>query len=268
MLFSWFRNRRRRKLLTGPFPVRWDEFLHRNVGHDRLLSPPEQARLRDITRILVAEKEWKGAAGVYVSEEMRVTIAAQASLLLLGADHDYYARVTAVVVYPGEFRTPRAEDDWEDDELSDTILAGQAVRRGPVILSWHEVLPEGRDPDAGYNVVIHEFAHQLDFLDNAVHGTPSLGDPALEKRWRYVWGVAFATHRRAIKAKEDTFFTEHAAENETEFFADATEAFYCRPGDMRLDYPELYQLLAAYYRVDPARWFGDRGEPGDVSPPE
>src|SRR5690349_21377310 len=131
MLFSWLRNRRRRRLLAEPFPLRWEEFLRRNVGHYPRLSPPEQAKLRDITRVFVAEKTWEGCGGLFVTEEMKVTIAAQAALLLLGADHDYYARVDSVVVYPSSFRTPVAEDDWEDDGLSDTALSGQAVYRGP-----------------------------------------------------------------------------------------------------------------------------------------
>src|SRR5204863_633635 len=133
-MLSFFRNRRRRRLLDEPFPPWWLAILDRNVGHYPRLSPSEQARLRDHTRILVAEKEWEGCGGLFVTEEMKVTVAAQAALLLLGVDHDYYARVGSVVLYPGEFRTPVMEDDWEDDELSDTILAGQAVYRGPVIL--------------------------------------------------------------------------------------------------------------------------------------
>src|SRR5262245_53137165 len=224
MLFSWLRARRRRKLLAEPFPVRWAAFLDRNVGHYPRLPAAEQVRLRDIARVLIAEKEWLGRGGLFVSEEMKVTIAAQAALLLLGAERGYYPRVREVVVFPASFRTPRPEDDWEDDELSDTSLAGQAVDRGPVLLAWNEVLPEGRDPDAGYNVVVHEFAHQLDFFDKVSGGVPALGDRALEARWRYVMTVAFEDHRRAIRDKNpDTFFTAHAADSEVEFFADATE---------------------------------------------
>jgi Mlc titration factor MtfA (ptsG expression regulator) len=257
MLLSWLRNRRRRKLLARPFPHWWVPILERNVGHYPRLSPEEQAALRDITRVLVAEKNWEGCGGLFVTEEIRVTVAAQAALLLLGSPHDYYSRVDSVVVYPRSFRTPVAEDDWEDDEMSDTVLSGQAVYRGPVILSWEEVLTEGRDPDLGFNVVVHEFAHQLDYLDNLVNGTPDLGDPDLSAKWRYVMTVAFEDHRRALKRDEETFFTEHAAENETEFFADASEAFFCRPADLREETPGVYELLAAYYRVDPIRWFPD-----------
>jgi Mlc titration factor MtfA (ptsG expression regulator) len=256
MLFSWLRARRRRALFADPFPLRWAAFLDRNVGHYPLLSAPEQARLRDLTRVLAAEKRWVGRGGVLVaSEEMVVTIAAQAALLLLGADRGYFARVREVVVFPTEFRTPVAGDDWEDDVLSETPLAGQAVDRRAVLLAWDEVRREGADPRAGYNVVLHEFAHQLDFADGASTGAPPLDSPAREARWRYVMAVAFADHRRAIREGGETIFTPHAAENEAEFFADLTEAFYCRPHDLKARRAELYELLAAYYRVDPGAWF-------------
>jgi Mlc titration factor MtfA (ptsG expression regulator) len=182
MFLSWLRARRRRKLLAEPFPVRWGSFFDRNVGHYPLLSPPERDRLRDLARILVAEKRWLGRDGHFISEEMKVTVAAQAALLLLGADHGYFARVRDVVVFPSEFRTPMADDDWEDDGLSEIPLAGQAVNRGPVLLAWDEVISEGRNPDAGYNVVVHEFAHQLDYVDDLSAGVPSLNDSGLEAR--------------------------------------------------------------------------------------
>lgn len=257
MLFSWLRARKRRTLLAEPFPLRWAAFLERNVGHYPRLPAPDQARLRDAARVLLAEKQWLGRGGLFLTEEMRVTVAAQAALLLLGGDRGYFPRVRDIVVFPTEFRTPVAGDDWEDDFLSDTALAGQAVDRGPVLLAWDEVLAEGRDPHAGYNVVIHEFAHQLDFSDGISAGVPDLGDRALEARWRYVMAVAFEDHRRAVRANEaGAFFTPHAADDAMEFFADATEAFYCRPADLERLHPEMYALLAAYYRADPAAWFG------------
>jgi Mlc titration factor MtfA (ptsG expression regulator) len=256
MIFSWLRKRRRRKILAEPFPIRWEPFLRTNVAHYSRLSEAEQARLRDIARILIAEKQWEGTHGLYVTEEMKVTIAAQAALLLLGLDHDYYARVDSIVVYPGKFRTPQREDNWEDDELSEMEAEGQAVYRGPVILSWEDVLPEGRHPDVGFNVVIHEFAHQLDFLDNNLNGTPPLESRELESRWKYVMTIAYEDHRREIQQGEvETFFSEQAADNETEFFADASEAFFCRPIDMKFEYPEVYELLQAFYHVDPVKWF-------------
>jgi len=266
MIFSWLRARRRRKLLAEPFLIRWSAFLDRNVGHYALLPREQQARVRDTTRILLAEKRWLGRGGLFINEEMRVTIAAQAALLLLGHDHDYFAYVRDIVVFPTEFRTPVAGDDWEDDGLSDIASAGQAVADWAVLLAWDDVTREGRDPACGYNVVLHEFAHQLDFAEGLSTGAPTLGDRELETRWKYAMAVAYADHRRAVKANElKLFFTPHAADNEREFFADLTEAFYCRPFGLRTMHPELYQLLAAYYHIDPVAW---KWEKDPFHPPE
>ncbi|MCE9564866.1 MAG: zinc-dependent peptidase [Planctomycetes bacterium] len=256
MVFSWLRSRRRRNLLAEPYPVRWDIFIDRNVAHFKLLSSPEQDKLRDITRILIAEKRWQGRSGLFVTEEMKVTIAAQAALMLLGDDHGYFRRVRDVFVFPTEFRTPRREDDWEDDFLSETPLAGQAVYRGPVLLAWDEVHSEGTNPAKGTNVVIHEFAHQLDYVDGLSDGTPSLGDRALESRWREVLNAKFEEHCRAVALKRwNPLFTTHSADNEAEFFASASEAFFCSPAQLKQTYSEVYQLLAAYYRLDPLMWY-------------
>lgn len=255
MLFSWLRTRRRRKLLAEPFPIRWTGIIERNVGHFAILPSPLQDHLREATRILLTEKNWLGRGGHFINEEMRVTIAAQAALLLLGDTRNYFRSTREVVVFPTEFRTPVMDDDWEDDMLSDTISAGQAVSQGTVLLAWDDVLREGRDPACGYNVVIHEFAHQLDFSEEVSRGTPVLGDSALESRWKYALAVAYADHRRAVRENaKGLFFTQHAADDEREFFADLTEAFYCRSSDLKALHPELYQLLAAYYRLDPAAW--------------
>ncbi|HEX4614199.1 MAG TPA: zinc-dependent peptidase [Urbifossiella sp.] len=261
MIFSWLRDRRRRKLLAEPFPIRWERFLAENVGHFALLPAPEQARVRDTTRILVAEKTWEGGRGLFVTEEMKVTIAAQAALLLLGNDHGYFAQVDSVVVYPSAMRNPVLDAGWEDDDISDGEIDGQTTFRGPVILSWDVVRDEGRDPGCGTNLVLHEFAHQLDYLDGEMNGTPDIVDRDLKTRWRYVMTVAFRDHRRAVdrfeKTGEEPFFTDQAAETEEEFFADATEAFYCSPHEMRAEFPQVYELLSAYYKVDPTRWFPD-----------
>jgi Mlc titration factor MtfA (ptsG expression regulator) len=124
-----------------------------------------------------------------------------------------------------------------------------------VIVGWKHAFEEGRDPECGFNLVIHEFAHQLDFLDGEVNGTPPLGNPAAEDHWRHVMTAAFEDHRLQLDQKEETFFTEHAGDNETEFFADATEAFYCRPHDLREETPDVFDLLRSYFRVNPLAWF-------------
>jgi hypothetical protein len=255
-MFGFFRQRRRRKLLAEPFPSWWDAILARNVGHFPRLSPPEQAKLRDTTRVLIAEKEWEGCGGLHITDEMKVTVAAQAALLLIGFNgHDYFARVSSVVVYPSDFRTPQREDNWEDDELSDTISEGQAVYRGPVILSWDHVLAESRDPAGGYNVVVHEFAHQLDFLSGELNGTPPLGSAEAEANWVRVMSAALADHRAELARGHQTFLSEQAGDSETEFFADCAEAFFCNPHGLSGEYREVFDRLADYFRQDPREWF-------------
>jgi Mlc titration factor MtfA (ptsG expression regulator) len=255
-MFGFFRARRRRKLLSEPFPPHWEAVLKRNVGHYPRLSEPERAKLRDITRVLIAEKNWEGCGGLHVTDEIRLTIAAQAALLLVGQpEHDHFARVHSIIVYPDEFRTPNPEDGYEDDHLSDTVIGGQAWYRGPVIVNWRDALEEGRDPTCGFNVVVHEFAHQLDFLDGEVNGTPPLGNQAAEDRWREVMTAAFDVHKKALDRGDESFFTEQAADDETEFFADAAEAFYCRPHDLEAETPDVFDLLRGYFRVDPRGWF-------------
>ncbi len=258
-MFAWVRDRRRRKLLEAPFPPYWETVLKRNVAHFARLPAAQQVAVRGITQVLVAERAWEGCGGLHVTPEMPVTIAAQAALLLLGDRHAYFARVPTVLVYPDAFVTPDP-DDWEEDEVGGDILSGQATDRGPVVLSWAAVLEEGRDPSVGHNLVVHEFAHQLDYLDGDPNGTPPLPNAAARTRWHAVMQPALATHLDDLKATGESLFSPDAAD-EVEFFADACEAFFCSPHDLQADYPAVYGLLAGYFAVDAAGWFPDRHHP-------
>ena len=199
-MFHWLRNRRRTQLLAEPFPAHWEVLLRRNVAHYAHLTAAQQAKLRDDLRVFLHEKRFEGGSGFVVTEEVRVTVAAQAALLILGLDVEFYRRVDAVIVYATTFKTPDPEDLSEDDDLSDTPLAGQAVYRGPVILSWDAVQAEGRDIGIGQNVVLHEFAHQLDFLDDAIDGTPPLDDARLRSRWPTVMRASRSRSCRAMRS--------------------------------------------------------------------
>jgi Mlc titration factor MtfA (ptsG expression regulator) len=255
-MFSWLRQRRRQKLWSQPFPAAWEDVLQTNMGHYPRLSASAREQVRRIARILVAEKIWEGCGGLVMTEEIQVTIAGQAALLLLGMEHDYFARVLSIIVYPMAFHLAKPDETGDEAFTRDDLAAeGQAVYRGPVILSWDEVLGEGREPELGHNVVVHEFAHQLDFLDNQADGVPPLPTRQLLQRWKKEMPQALAAHRAALERGEETFFTEHAGKDEAEFFADASEAFFCLPEDLREAFPAIYDLLAGYYRVDPLKWF-------------
>jgi MtfA peptidase len=245
----WGSRHTREKLLAQPFPDDWDRYLTRNLAYFRKLSADEQARLRGIVRVMVAEKTWEGCHDLVVSDEMKVTISGQAGLTILGIDHSYFDRVPTILVYPSGFRIP------PDQGLGDnSAVIGQAVYRGPVILAWDEILAQGRDPSLGENVVIHEFAHQLDYLDGYAGGTPELGDPQRIEHWDQVMARAYENHLQDLRMDSDTLLGEYAGTNRTEFFAVVSERYFMVPRPLKRFYPELHALLASYYKVDPARW--------------
>ncbi len=239
-----------RELLAQPFPKEWESWLSANMAHYRLLSDAERARLHDDARVLVAEKTWEGCDGLKVTEMMKLTVAAQAALLLLGLDHDHFSRVLSVVLFPTAFELP--VESWED---RGSVALGRAVDYGTVFLSWETVLAESRDPTSGHNLVIHEFTHQLDFLDGYTNGTPPLRSRELTQRWQRVMHGTFQRLRRDLQMGRQTFLGSYAATNPTEFFSVASEKFFCLPGQLRQRHPELFDVLAEYYRVDPLRWF-------------
>ena len=255
-MFGFFRDRRVRKLLAEPMPRHREVVLERNVGHYKLLTPDQQAAMRGITNVLAAEWTWEGCGGLNITDEMKLTVSAEASLMLLGVkDHDYFKRVTSIVLYPTTFRTPNPEDGYEDDDLSDDEKDGEAWYRGPMVLNWADVLNEAKTPDLGFNVVIHELAHQIDFLDGEANGTPPLGSKAAEQRWKTVMTLAFEKHRRELDTGAETFFSEQAGDDEGEFFADACEAFYCKPHELEEEAPDVFDVIHGYFNVDPRGWF-------------
>jgi Mlc titration factor MtfA (ptsG expression regulator) len=252
MFLSWLRQRRRKKILATPFPTRWLAYLEKNVPHYRCLDAQEQARLRDDLRFFVAEKNWEGCGGLVVTDEMKVTIAAQASLMALGLEGDTFRNVLSVLIYPSGYAVPeeRWYEGWSITGESDRL--GEAWYRGPVILSWAEVRRDSRRPGAGRNLVWHEFAHQIDMLDRSTNGTPPLSDRNERKRWH---DVMTAEYERLITDAEQgraTLLDTYGANSEAEFFAVATECFFDCPIELRAQHPHLYDLLRGYYRQDPA----------------
>lgn len=253
MVFSYFKQARRRKLLASPFPAPWLKMLERNVGHYALLPAAEQGRLRDKLRVLVSELRWEGCKGLAVTEEMKVTIAAQASLLLLGDDDYHFDRVPSLLIYPGAFvRATRLGGRSTVEE--ETELLGEAWHRGSVILSWPSALHGGRNPRDGENLVLHELAHHLDGLDGEMGGSPPMPSERLE-RWRQVVRSAMEQLSDEDARGEPELIDTYGLLNQAEFFAVSTECFFERPVEMRSRYEAWYGCLSELYRVDPARWF-------------
>lgn len=255
MLFTWLTERRRARILEEPFPGEWGRIIERNVAHWRGLDDEERRRLRELVQVFVAEKHWEGCGGLEMTDEIRVTVAAEACLLLLGRDHDLYDDVESILVYPSTVvAAERVAGIFERGgavvEESEAIL-GQAHQGGPVILVWDAVKRGARDPDDGRNVVFHEFAHKIDMLGGEVDGTPPLESAAERRSWAEVCSEVFL----ALKDRDPDVrrvLDPYGAKNEAEFFAVATESFFERPEALKKALPELYALLADFYRQDPA----------------
>jgi Mlc titration factor MtfA (ptsG expression regulator) len=232
-------------------PDDWNDLLHARFAQWRELDAAERARLKNLVVRFVRDTRWEAARGGSLDDEMRVLIAAQACLLLLGLDRDEFAGITSVIVHqrPVVLSGDRPHDVPGVRVAGPQTLLGQANYRGPVLLSWPAVASGARFPQRGQNVVFHEFAHQLDMLDGTIDGTPPIDDPEALDRWIAVCTAAYT----AVRAGSGSpVLRDYAGVNPGEFFAVVTEVFFCRPLDLRTHEPALYGEMAAYYRQDPA----------------
>jgi len=243
-----FGSRRRATLRNAPFPPEWEILLARNVPYDSLLNDAEKLDLRGLVRILIHEKRFEGCAGVDITDEIRVTVAGQACLLLLNRPTDIFPRLRSILVYPDAFLAPAIEH-LEDGVVVEGMeaRAGESWSLGNVVLSWADVLEGAADPGDGYNPVLHEFAHQLDYESGASEGAPALPDRSSEEDWKRIFGREY----RALSAGRRSPLDPYGAKSPAEFFAVATEAFFERPVELRTAHAELYELMKEYYRQDP-----------------
>jgi Mlc titration factor MtfA (ptsG expression regulator) len=248
-MFRFFHSRRKR-LKEQPFPVQWLELLER-VPHYRRLPAPDREELCGHIRVFLSEKSFEGCNGLVMNDEVRITIACQACLLLLHRGAACFPAISSVVVYPDEYLAP-----WQETDESGIVVEGEEQRSGEfagtgaLVLSWEDVLMAGVDAEGAYNVVIHEFAHQIDAEcgitdSDAWHGT-------LEREYHRLQHDA--AHRRP------TLFDPYGVENPAEFFAVVTECFFEDPRRFRARHPELYGEMSAFFRQDPASWPGWREE--------
>ena len=260
MVFRWLTERRRRLIESRPFPEEWKAILRENVAHYVLLSDEERERLHQLVLVFVEEKRWEGAGGLEIDDEIRVTIAGQACLLLLGRDHSLFDDVESIVIYPSAMRAPERPQYVFDRTVQPVVsrpdLLGEAHLRGPVLLAWDAAKRGARHPKDGHNVVIHELAHKIDLLDGNADGTPPLESRAALRTWAEVAAPVFLELRARSDAGQKTFLDDYGATNEAEFFAVATEQFFEQPVRFRREHPDLYELLRDYYRQDPAARHG------------
>jgi len=254
-MFS-FKKRRRQKLREKPFPAEWAEILEKNVPYYSLLSPGEKAELRGHIQVFLHEKRFEGLGGLKITDEIRVVISAQAGILLLNRESDYYPTLKSIIVYPREYYA-ETQDDLPGGVVREGLeeRAGESWHRGEVVLSWHDIRQDLTDIHDGFNVVLHEFAHQLDGESGEEDGIPVLPERSLYSRWVEVMGREYQKLKKDVERRRKTFLDEYAAEHPAEFFAVLTEYFFEMPGELKKRSPEIYELLSRYYRQDPATRF-------------
>jgi Mlc titration factor MtfA (ptsG expression regulator) len=255
-MFRYFKNRRRARLRAMPFPPAWEVVLDANAPACRGLPPDLRAQLYQHIQVFLAEKHFEGCNGFEITDDVRVTIAGQACLLLLNRETDYYPDLLTVLVYPSVFYADLQEPDESGHVVSEYFedRSGESWDVGVVILSWEDIADYTSTGRSGYNVVLHEFAHQLDMENGSLDGMPRLGSRALRDEWARVFGEAYRRVERATLNNRRTLVDSYGIGDPAEFFAVVTESFFERPVALRREYPDLYARLSAYYCVDPAAW--------------
>lgn len=260
---SILRRRARAALRRRPFPEAWRALLRERVPLYRRLPAPLREQLERHVSVFLAEKSFEGCGGMEIDDEVRLRIAAEACILLLGDARGYYPALSSVLVYPGAFVVPQIPDPIEDpfaldpvDPLdvadADDVHVGESWSDGSVVLAWDAVRGASRKKGEGLNVVLHEFAHQLDHGS----GLPDLGRDVDGREWARALGEVYDEVCERSARGKPTLIDEYGASDPAEFFAVVTEAFFERPNELRRRYRRLYDALAGYYRLDPAAWSG------------
>lgn len=253
-------NSRRKEILATTFPQKWTAIIAQCCEFYQHLPSILQERLQKHVQVFLAEKQFEACGDLEeVTEEMRLLIAAQACLLLIGLkSHDYFGELRSILVYPGAFHRGRQRLfsllDEEGDDGADAAILGESWSSGSVIIAWKSALKGAGNEDDGENVVIHEFAHQLDQADGVADGAPILNSPAEYEDWARVLGHDYEKLVKATEAGKRKLIDSYGATNPAEFFAVATETFFEKPRRLRKKHEELYDELKDYYGLDPATW--------------
>lgn len=258
---------RLRRVLARPLPAAAVEVLRRNIPVYGRMDGALQAQLHKLVVQFLHEKTFVGCEGLEVDDEMAVTIAGQAGLLLLNRPSKVYPALHTILLYPGAFVASRSElgPGGVVTPARKTML-GESWDDGRVVLSWDDVRRGARDWSDGQNVVLHEFAHQLDSEAGRANGAPYLGSSASYREWAAVLSHDFNRLRFNAMYRQHSVMDHYGATSPAEFFAVATETYFEKPYQMAEHHPELFAELAKYYRVDPREWMAPPAPPEAPAP--
>jgi Mlc titration factor MtfA (ptsG expression regulator) len=259
-----------------PIQADWRRLIERRMPAVSALTDLQRDRLLHAVRDLLRTRHWEGCGGLALTSEMQLIIAAQASLLTLELPGDPYPRLETLLVYPSTFVPTRAVDvrKWTRGSVAEPSLPelGEAWSSGTVVVAWDAALDGSQNGSDGRNVVIHEFAHLLDFQYRLTRGDPDLSGLVRNAEesaaspnipggdtWRQVMSQSFERHCAEVDQGTAALLDRYAATNEAEFFAVSTEVFFERPAGLRAAYPLLYEQLSRFFGQDPAGRTGASG---------
>lgn len=261
-MLNFFKRRRNKEVIPQPFPESWREILRKRFPLSQRLPQELREELEAEIQVFLAEKSFEGCGGLTLTDEMKVSVAAQACLLLLGRETEVYPELKSILIYPSTYfakTTEQSESGIVTESHSQRL--GESWDRGVVVLAWDSVAGGAINTNDGQNVVLHEFAHQLDQQDGRADGTPSLaaGESFSERRNRYLaWTRVLTAEYNELqeKARKDqkSVMDYYGATHPAEFFAVATECFFEKPRQMSQKHPKLYEELKKFYRQDPVSW--------------
>jgi MtfA peptidase len=254
-VFDWWRRLSRAEVLAQPFPKELRAHISRRLTCAELLTDAELEKLEALVRVFNSEKSFEGAAGLSVTEEMRVAIAARACLLVLWRvelDEPLYPGLEAIIIYPSTYRARQLRQEGYVTIEDDQARLGESWTRGVVVLSWDSVQDGVEHPEDGHDVVLHEFAHQLDAADGAMDGTPELSGGERYAVWSKVATAEYEALVEAVESHQKTDIDAYGATNAPEFFAVVVELFFEKPLVLQRRHAGLYAELARFFRFDPA----------------
>ncbi|TYQ30911.1 zinc-dependent peptidase [Pseudanabaena sp. UWO310] len=250
-LIKWQRDRLRMK----PFPRTWLNIIEENLSIYPSLTSGQQKELQGYVLVFLAEKQFIGCRGFQITEEVKVTIAAFACLLLFGDRQTYFPNLRSILVYPDAYIVNELvmSDRYIVEERLVARL-GESWTKDQLILSWEQVKRDIQNWQDGRNVVLHEFAHQLDQEDGQAEGVPILSRALDYAAWSKIMTAEYLQLCDRVENGKKTVLDSYGATNPAEFFAVATETFFEKPKQLNQKHPDLYDLLQRYYHLDPQQW--------------
>jgi hypothetical protein len=254
LIFTWLKKRRRKRINAQPVPEHWAAIIAEHLPYTKTLAAAEREQLLGLTQLFLHEKHIEGCAGFEITEVVKITIAAQACILILNQNNDLYPKLKTILVYETAF-IPEFDEYNEDGTMSpaDDVHAGESWEIGVVILAWQEILQGLRHKHDGYNVIIHEFAHQLDHEKTGTDGVPLLEHRSMYPKWQEVFSEHYAELLEDTQRHKKTILDDYGATNPAEFFAVASESFFEESIRLKGRHPDLYEVLVEYYKQDPAQ---------------